>query len=310
MSLRKALLTTIWAAASFSGCGAQALGQPAQPLSPTDELLKLERDPHNRMTVPVRIGASGPFEFLIDTGSERTVLSREVASKLGLAIAGTATVVGVAGSVPVELVDVDEISLGKRTYYTLTAPLLDGRFIGADGIVGIDSLQDQRVLIDFAADQMIVGDAAALGGSRGFEIVVKARRRSGQLIMANAVIDGVKTDIVIDTGSDTSIGNIALRDALSRRRKMQPTTLVSVTGQSIGAETGMASTINVDGLNLHNIMISFADSPAFHRLGLVKRAALLMGMSQLRMFNRVAIDFSMRRILFDMPTGVAGLRPF
>lgn len=281
----------------------------AQP-STSDEVLKVERDLYNRMTVPVRIGSSGPFDFLIDTGSERTVLSREVASVLGLAISGKGTVVGVAGSVPVDLVDVDEISLGKRTYYTLTAPLLDEQFIGADGIVGIDSLQDQRVLIDFAANHMVVGDAVKLGGSRGFDIVVKAKRRSGQLIMANAIIDGVKTDIVIDTGSDTSIGNIALRNALTRRRKMQSTVLFSVTGQSIGAEMGMASTIDVEGLKLHNVTMSFADSPAFHRLSLVRRPALLMEMGQLRLFKRVAIDFSLRRILFDLPAGVTGLNTF
>lgn len=306
MSRRLALPISAMLAVVLPGC---TLGAKAQPVS-ADEVLKLERDLYDRMTVPVRIGTNGPFDFLIDTGSERTVLSREVAKKLGLAISGNATVVGVAGSVPVDVVDIDEISLGKRTYYTLTAPLLDAQFIGADGIVGIDSLQDQRVLIDFGTNHIVIGDAVTLGGSRGFEIVVKAKRRSGQLIMANAIIDGIKTDIVIDTGSDTSIGNIALRDALSRRRKMQATTLISVTGQSIDAEMAMVSTINLEGVKLHNVTMSFANSPAFHRLELVKRPALLMGMSQLRLFKRVAIDFSMRRILFDLPTGVAGLNPF
>lgn len=306
MSRRLALTISAMLAVVVPGC---PLGAKAQPVS-ADEVLKLERDLYDRMTVPVRIGTSGPFDFLIDTGSERTVLSREVARKLGLAISGNATVVGVAGSVPVDVVDIDEISLGKRTYYTLTAPLLDAQFIGADGIVGIDSLQDQRVLIDFGTNHIVIGDAVSLGGSRGFEIVVKAKRRSGQLIMANAVIDGIKTDIVIDTGSDTSIGNVALRNALSRRRKMQATTLISVTGQSIDAEMAMVSTINLEGVKLHNVTMSFANSPAFHRLDLVKRPALLMGMSQLRLFKRVAIDFSMRRILFDLPTSVAGLNPF
>lgn len=308
MARRPARPISIMLALAMLGTAPALHAQANQSAAP--EVLKLERDLHNRMTVPVRIGSRGPFDFLIDTGSERTVLSREVATKLALAISGTATVVGVAGSVPVELVEIDEISLGKRTYYTLTAPLLDDQFIGADGIVGIDSLQDQRVLIDFATNQMQVGDAATLGGSRGFEIVVRARRKSGQLIMANAIIDGVRTDIVIDTGADSSIGNIALRKALSRRRTMQSTTLISVTGQSIDAEMAMASIINVEGLKLNNVVISFADSPAFHRLGLVQRPALLMGMSQLRLFKRVAIDFSMRRILFDLPAGTMGPHPF
>lgn len=271
------------------------------------ELIRLQRDFSDRMTVPVHIGTQGPFNFLIDTGSERTVLSRQVATTLGLAISGTSTVVGVAGSIPVDLVDVDAISLGKRTYYTLTAPLLEGAHIGADGIIGLDSLQGQRVLIDFASNHIAIGDALALGGSRGFEIVVRAKRRSGQLIMTNAIVDGVSTDIVIDTGSDSSIGNIALRNALKRRGKSQPTVLFSVTGQSIGAEMQMANMIDVDGLRLHNTYLSFADAPVFRRLELTKRPAMLMGMTQLRMFRRVAIDFATRRVLFDLPVGVAGL---
>ncbi|MFX9093446.1 hypothetical protein ABTN25_20120, partial [Acinetobacter baumannii] len=83
-------------------------------------------------------------------------------------------------------------------------------WLGADGIIGLDSLQGQRVLLDFRAGRMAIGEVADLGGTRGFEIVVQARRRSGQLIMTDAIIDGVKTDIIIDTGSDTSIGNRAL----------------------------------------------------------------------------------------------------
>jgi predicted aspartyl protease len=283
---------------------ARAADDPLQPTGDT-ELVKTIDDRHNRMTVPVQIGTHGPFRFLIDTGSERTVLSRQIATAMSLPSAGNGIVVGVAGSQAVELVDVEEISLGKRTYYTLTAPLLEQQHIGADGIVGLDSLQDQRVLIDFPKDTIVIGDAASLGGSRGFEIVVNARRRSGQLIMTNALVDGVHTDIVIDTGSDSSIGNMALRNALTRRRQAQQTVLYSVTGQQLSADLIMASTIEVSGLQLHNTFLAFADSPAFHRLGLEKRPAMLLGMAQLRMFQRIAIDFAKRRILFDLPPEVA-----
>lgn len=301
--MRKALAgwTAVLMAASLP---ARAADDPLQPTGDT-ELVKTIDDRHNRMTVPVQIGTHGPFRFLIDTGSERTVLSRQIATAMSLPIAGNGIVVGVAGSQAVELVDVEEISLGKRTYYTLTAPLLEQQHIGADGIVGLDSLQDQRVLIDFPKDTIIIGDAASLGGSRGFEIVVNARRRSGQLIMTNALVDGVHTDIVIDTGSDSSIGNMALRNALTRRRQAQQTVLYSVTGQQLSADLIMASTIEVSGLQLHNTFLAFADSPAFHRLGLVKRPAMLLGMAQLRMFQRIAIDFAKRRILFDLPPEVA-----
>ena len=41
--------------------------------------------------------------------------------------------------------------------------------------------------------------------------------------------------------------------------------------------------------------------PAFEALGLNRKPALLLGMQDLRSFDRVAIDFSTRRILFDLP---------
>lgn len=276
------------------------LSPAAQQASPVD-IVTVTNDQHDRMTVPVRIGKDGPFDFLVDTGAERTVLARDVAQKLRLQTSGQGMLIGIAGTQSVDLVEIDEINLGRRSFYGLTAPLLEGRNIGADGIIGLDSLQDQRVLLDFDKKRMAIGDAAVLGGNRGFEIVVQARRRSGQLIMTNAVIDGVRTDIVIDTGSDVSIGNRALQRALAKRHKGETTQLQSVTGQSITADIAMARALKLGAMTMSNTALVFADAPAFEKLEMVKRPAMLMGMSQLRLFHRVAIDFSTRRILFDMP---------
>jgi predicted aspartyl protease len=73
--------------------GANALPLPTAPMAiePHSENasgqthdLKLARDAYDRMTVSVRIGDSGPYRFLIDTGAERTVISRQLAQQLGL----------------------------------------------------------------------------------------------------------------------------------------------------------------------------------------------------------------------------------
>jgi hypothetical protein len=58
-------------------------------------------------------------------------------------------------------------------------------------------------------------------------------------------------------------------------------------------------------MTMTNATLVFADTPAFAKLGLDKRPAMLMGMNQLRLFHRVAIDFSTKRILFDMPMGAS-----
>ena len=278
-----------------------AAGQNAATEASTVDVIKADHDGHGRMTVPVRIGGRGPYDFLIDTGAERTVLARGLAERLGLVPNGRATLMGVAGSLAVDLVDVEEVKLGSRSFYDLSAPLLEGSHIGAAGIIGLDGLQNQRVLIDFKRNLIAVDDARALGGNRGYEIIVRARRRGDQLIMTNAVVDGVKTDVIIDTGAQNSIGNRALQRALARKRLAEQTKLTSVTGQQIVADIVYARRIRLGDLDLTQMPVAFADAPPFEKLGLDKKPALLLGMGQLRAFNRVAIDFESKKILFDIP---------
>lgn len=279
-------------------------GQDASQQASDVDVITLGRDMHDRMTVPVKVIEQGPFEFLIDTGAQNTVLSKSLASRLSLAPEGRARLIGVAGSEMVDTVQVEQIDLGSRSYYAILSPLLEETNIGADGILGLDSLQGQRVLIDFRKRLIAVDEAKALGGSRGFDIVVTARRRSGQLIMANAKIDGISTEVVIDTGAETSIGNRALQNAMAHRKRMSDqTTLHSVTGQRIQADVGFARELVLDQVKFVNVMIAYADSPPFEALGLAKRPALLLGMRDLRALDRVAIDFSTRRIMFDLPAG-------
>ena len=276
-------------------------GQDGGQQASTVDIVAIGTDRHDRMTVPVRIGASGPYNFLIDTGAQNTVLSKALAAQLSLVSTRKARLVGIAGTEIVDTVDIDEIGLGRRSYYSLLAPLLDQAHIGADGIVGLDTLQGQRVLLDFKRRLITIDDAKNLGGNRGFDIIVTARRRSGQLIMADAVIDGVATDVVIDTGAETSIGNPALQRAMARRRGQGTSILTSVTGQQIEAQMGIGRKLVVGNMTINNFLIAYADAPAFGALDLDKRPALLLGMRDLRTFDRVAIDFATRKVLFDLP---------
>lgn len=283
--------------AMFPVLSSQQAGVPASEV----DVVQVSEDRHDRMTVPVRIGANGPYDFLIDTGAQNTVLSIALAGKLSLQPQRKVRLIGVAGISEVDTVTVDEIGLGRRSFYSLLTPLLPAPHIGADGILGLDSLQGQRVQIDFRKGTMAVDDAGVLGGNRGFEIVVTARRRSGQLIMADAVVDGVRVNVVIDTGAEYSIGNRALQKALSRRGRSGTMQLKSVTGQVITADLGLAGNLQINDMNFGNVVIAYADSPPFKVLGLDKKPALFLGMRDLRALDRVAIDFSTRRIYFDLP---------
>ena len=278
-------------------------GQQAAQSAGDVDVFAISTDKTDRMTVPVRIADKGPFRFLIDTGAQNTVLSTALAGQLSLRPSSTARLIGVAGTMQVDTVIVDQIDLGRRSFYSVLAPLLDRTDIGADGILGLDSLQGQRVQIDFRKGFIAVDDAKALGGNKGYEIVVTARRRSGQLIMTDAIIDGVKVAVVIDTGAEYSIGNRALQSALAKRGHNGTMELKSVTGQVITADLGLASDLRIDDMHFVNVTIAYADAPPFAALGLAAKPALFLGMRDMRSLDRIAIDFSTRKIYFDLPKG-------
>jgi predicted aspartyl protease len=265
-----------------------------------DAPIQGQTDNDDRMTVPVGLQGRGTYRFLIDTGSQATVVSSALAGALGLVQGPPVTVISMGGTTRVATARLESLDIGLQSYFDLTVPLLDRQHIGADGIVGTDSLQNQRVVLDFTKNTIAIGDAQSLGGSSGYEIVVRARKKEGRLIMTNATIDGIRVDVVIDTGSSTTIGNLALQRAV-RDRFAGQTTLLSVTGHELPAGLGFAEKLQIDDAFLSNVLIAFADAPAFKELKLVKRPAIFLGMHELRAFRRVAIDFPTRRILFDVP---------
>ena len=61
------------------------------------EVVTGRADAADRMTVPVQIGSNGPYHFLLDTGSQKTVLSIDLAARLALAPIEKKRIVGVAG---------------------------------------------------------------------------------------------------------------------------------------------------------------------------------------------------------------------
>jgi predicted aspartyl protease len=179
---------------------------------------------------------------------------------------------------------------------------VEGRHIGgADGVLGIDALQGQRVLLDFAARRMTIATPQEAKDRAGYEIVVRARARHGQLIITDARIDGVRTIVVIDTGAQMSFGNEALARRL-RARRVDPAELYDINGAVAQGHLHVAGKAKIGQMDLRNLPIMFTPSPAFHALDLENRPAMILGMRELRLFRRIAIDFQTRRILFDMPS--------
>jgi predicted aspartyl protease len=272
--------------------------------NPSTQVLGVEEDRNNRLTVPVTIGGAGPFDFMIDTGSQATAVTHEINQNLSLPAAGTATLVAMASERSVEVVELDNLKVGEHEISGLISPLLHRQHVGADGIIGLDSLQDLRVMIDFRAETISVEDVSSAASKRGFEIIVRAKEKLGQLLITDAVVEGVRATVIIDTGAQASLANNALRDRIRTKRAAEVLT-TDVNGVSIVGQLSYVRSLTIGGMTLKDIPLTFADAPAFEALGLQDKPVLSLGMQHLALFDRVAIDFSRKRILFDVPRDVA-----
>lgn len=257
-----------------------------------------------RMFIAVGVNGKGPFRFLVDSGADRSVVGLGLAEQLALPPGQIVRLQGMAGAARVATVRIGALRLGASTIADVAAPALPERYLGAQGIVGIDALVDQRLLLDFDKKTITVQDARRSElVSGGDEIVVVARRRNGQLILTAASVGGVPIYAVIDTGSEITMGNLALQARVFGTRRApvpRPIVLTSVTGQTLTANLATLPNIRIGGLALAGVNVAFADAPPFRLFGLEKTPALLIGTDVLEAFRRVALDFRGRRVRFTL----------
>lgn len=261
-------------------------------------------DHDERMSVPVRLNGSGPYRFIIDTGAERTVIAHQVSDMLGLAAGRMVNIAAMTGSSPASTVlipslEIDAVPRGLR----IEAPALDRAHLGADGLVGIDSLAGSAVQIDFEANEMEVTRALRRRRPANTgEIVIRAKTLAGRLIVSDASYAGKRISVILDTGTSVSIGNAKLLELIrGRSTPLQPIQLTSVTGGVLVAEHYQVPRMTLGDAELQQLTMAFADVAPFRRLGLEDRPALFLGMDAMRLFRKVRIDFANREVRFLLP---------
>lgn len=257
----------------------------------------------DRMTLPVKIADSGPYAFIVDTGSQRTVISRQLAQLLKLSPGRDVRMTAMTGASTVATAIIPLITVGTLGGARIEAPALEAEHLGADGLLGLDTLQGRALTIDFDRRRMTVAAARHRGrrpAPAADEIVVTAKSVLGQLVVTDALYAGTRVRVILDTGSAITMGNLALKKRVSRPA-MTPISVMSVTGAWLSADATQIRQIKVGGVTFQNLPIAFADAPPFERFGLQKRPALMLGMDALRLFRRVDIDFANREVRFALP---------
>lgn len=300
-----ALAGALWPAAARADFGVRplpiALTAPPEPTAPGAADVGVFSDLYRRMTAPVTVNGQGPFDFVVDTGANRSVISAELATKLGLALGPDQPVNDAAGVASAPTTNA-RLAVGKRPEADLILSVLPASAIGGLGMLGLDRLADQRLTLDFKGRRLWIEGGRGMGDASA--IVVRARRRFGQLTVVDADLDGAAITAFLDSGSQSTIGNPALQ-TLAHAREAKgvwtSATIESATGQLVPAEVASLPNLRVGGLRMSNLPVAFADLHIFRLWGLEHQPAVLLGVDVLSRFDSVELDFARGEVRFRLP---------
>ena len=316
------------ALASLTAVGAAAdpLAQGPSTAPPTaldGALVATGADDAGRITVPVRVNGQGPFRFVVDTGANRTVISSELAAALALPAGGAADIHGIVGVEPAQTALIDRLDVDAVSARAIRAPMLSRDRLGAAGLLGVDVLRRHRVSFDFvhrqlrlrsaslAPDRSTLYDDTSNSGRliqmSGAKVVVPAQYRFGQLIIIGADVSGQRVTAFVDSGSQSTVGNNALRRVASvegagaPKAVRQMTPILSATGQTAQGEVSRMPLLKIGGLAITGLATVFADLHVFQLWDLMKQPSLLLGMDILSLFDGIELNYAQRQVIFYLP---------
>lgn len=278
-------------------------------------------DASSRMSVEVLINDRGPYTFVVDSGANRSVVATEAAAALQLPAGPSTDVHGIAGVASTATVQVGSLAVGDVKSRNLQLPIMGAEQLGAQGLLGVDVMKDRLVVMDFALNRLKIDPARREFGSRSLEdpsetygyhqgiVSVPARYRFGQLTIVDADIEGVRVTAFLDSGSQNTVTNLALKNALFGRQPLLATRtrsveLISATGQTIVGDYCLLPSLRLGGVHITDLGAVFANLHTFEVWRLVDRPAILVGVDVLRHFTQVELDFGRSKVVFH--TGFDG----
>ncbi len=299
-------------AAASTATRALALGQEPTPQTemPDEDLepasIDTGRDRNEHMLAPVTINGQGPFNFLLDTGANISCVSNNLMQRLALKSRENAQVHTVVGVKSRPMVMLDRLEVGTRDRRNVRAPALPIQGPEVDGVLGVDWLKGQRLVLDFKGKKMEIVRSRADVDQPGHVVVVPARRRHGQLTIVDADLSGKKISAIIDSGAQGSLCNRHLRDIVRAQElkhgNAEPARFVrmeTLAGETFVGESIFLPFLRLGGLHLGNVGVTYADMHVFDIWGLKDTPALVIGMDLLAQFEQVALDFGRSQVRFE-----------
>lgn len=255
------------------------------------------RDHIGRVVIPVMVNGHGPFRFVVDTGANHSTISSTLVQTLGLKPAESASITldGITGAAQVSFVTIDKLQAGDLTVSQANLPVVWSPVLaGADGIFGAAGLTEKSLLVDFQRNRVVISPRVE-GSVRSSSVRIHALRPTHGLITLETKVGKIPTIAVIDTGSERTLGNYALRDALKGGRAAGALAYVtSVYGATKEVERGeimRAPPISLGQLHITDVAIVYGGFHIFKVWDMLDKPAIIIGMDVLGTVASLGIDF-------------------
>jgi predicted aspartyl protease len=264
-------------------------------------------DKIGRIWAPVTVNGQGPFRLVLATGASHSALTPRLAEALGMQADPAKSVMlrGATGSVAVPVVPVETLEIGDLLIEPRQLAVIPDALGGADGVLGMDELANMRIHIEFRRDRITIMRSKNQRASGQFEII-PVKFLHGRLLVVEASMDGVPVKAIIDTGGETTLGNAALRTALTERRRhaMLEGKLDQVIGSTLDMQVGTrleTPTLRLGSVLVRNPAMTFADFEIFKYWHMTEEPTMLVGMDVLGLLDTLIIDYKRKELQVKLP---------
>jgi Aspartyl protease len=257
-----------------------------------------------RVVVPVKINGRGPYRFIVDTGANHSTITPGLVRELGLT-AGTKSLItldGITGAAQVTYVLIDRLQAGDLTLEDTALPVVSAATMaGADGILGAAGMSQKSLLIDFRRNRVAIASHVE-PAARAEAVKIHAARVVDGLMVLDTVVGGVHVEAVLDTGSERTLGNLALRNALKSQKRptrgfvAQLTSVYGATKEVEPGEITVAPMIVLGTLRMIDVMVVYGDFHIFKIWDMQDKPALILGMDVLGTVASLNIDFKNQNV--------------
>lgn len=260
-----------------------------------------------RIWAPVAINGRGPFRLVLATGASHSALTPHLVEKLGIHGDPAETVMlrGATGSVAVPMVPIQSLEVGELLIEPRHLAVIPDALDDADGVLGMDELSGMRIHIDFRRDRITIMRSKNQRAAGGFQ-TIPVSFFAGRLLVVNGSMGGIPVKAIIDTGSQTTLGNAALRTALAERRRKQMLEgkLDQVMGATLDMQVG--TRLGTPALELGPIVVrqsatTFADFEIFKHWQMTDEPAMLVGMDVIGLLDQLIIDYRRKELQVRLP---------